>query len=121
MRRGILRAAQYTSILLWIVWASQSGSAQAVDAADTVAESRGESHIAGKATVHVDVSQRGAEPIPRYLTGKFCEHLGNNIYNGMDAQFCAIRRSPSTRSGPVRCRPMESRRFTASAIRLWLN
>ena len=33
-----------------------------------------------------------AEPIPRYLTGKFCEHLGNNIYNGMDAQ---ILRNPT--------------------------
>jgi len=25
--------------------------------------------------------------IPRNLTGKFCEHLGANIYNGMDAQI----------------------------------
>src|SRR5512138_1013008 len=25
--------------------------------------------------------------IPKFLTGKFCEHLGANIYNGMDAQI----------------------------------
>jgi len=30
--------------------------------------------------------------IPRNLTGKFCEHLGANIYNGMDAQ---ILRNPT--------------------------
>ena len=59
MRRGILRAAQYTSILLWIVWASHSGSAQAVGATDNAAESSGEPHVAGKATVHVDVSRPG--------------------------------------------------------------
>ena len=31
-------------------------------------------------------------PISKYITGKFCEHLGANIYNGMDAQ---ILRNPT--------------------------
>ena len=33
-----------------------------------------------------------AQPVPKYITGKFCEHLGSNIYQGMDAQ---ILRNPT--------------------------
>jgi len=50
---------------------------------------------------------RAAEPaphrIPRYLTGKFAEHLGNNIYNGMDAQ---ILRNPTFAPHPFASGPM---------------
>ena len=45
-----------------------------------------------QATLLVDASQISKTPIPRNLTGKFCEHLGANIYNGMDAQ---ILRNPT--------------------------
>ncbi|MBN1808527.1 MAG: hypothetical protein JW909_05625 [Planctomycetes bacterium] len=34
----------------------------------------------------------GAAPVPRFVTGKFCEHLGSNIYNGMHAQ---VLRNPT--------------------------
>ncbi|MHB8520279.1 MAG: alpha-L-arabinofuranosidase C-terminal domain-containing protein [Limisphaerales bacterium] len=42
---------------------------------------------ASRATLRVRTADRGLYPIPAYLTGKFAEHLGANIYNGMDAQI----------------------------------
>jgi alpha-N-arabinofuranosidase len=39
----------------------------------------------------------GAAAIPREITGKFCEHLGTNIYNGMDSQ---ILRNPTLADWP---------------------
>ena len=39
------------------------------------------------ATLRVRAGDRSPYPIPRYITGKFCEHLGFNIYHGMDAQI----------------------------------
>jgi alpha-N-arabinofuranosidase len=44
------------------------------------------------ATIRVRAVEKAKEPIPKYITGKFCEHLGTNIYNGMDAQ---ILRNPT--------------------------
>lgn len=45
-----------------------------------------------EASLRVLVGDRQSFRIPRNLTGKFCEHLGANIYNGMDAQ---ILRNPT--------------------------
>jgi len=45
-----------------------------------------------EATLVVHAGELASDPIPRELTGKFCEHLGANIYNGMDAQ---ILRNPT--------------------------
>ncbi|MGA2244451.1 MAG: alpha-L-arabinofuranosidase C-terminal domain-containing protein [Verrucomicrobiota bacterium] len=39
------------------------------------------------ATLHVLAAQRSDQRIPPYITGKFAEHLGQNIYNGMWAQI----------------------------------
>ena len=39
-----------------------------------------------QATLRVRAGERAAHPIPREMTGKFAEHLGHNIYHGMDAQ-----------------------------------
>jgi hypothetical protein len=36
--------------------------------------------------LRVHAGERSPHPIPAFLTGKFAEHLGFNIYNGMDAQ-----------------------------------
>ncbi len=38
-------------------------------------------------TIRVYASQVSNQRISHNLTGKFCEHLGANIYNGMDAQI----------------------------------
>ncbi|ESP89749.1 alpha-L-arabinofuranosidase C-terminal domain-containing protein [Candidatus Halobonum tyrrellensis] len=38
-----------------------------------------------EASVRIDPDSRG-DPVEPMLFGKFCEHLGNNIYHGMDAQ-----------------------------------
>ncbi|WP_160164622.1 alpha-L-arabinofuranosidase C-terminal domain-containing protein [Pedosphaera parvula] len=38
------------------------------------------------ATLRVQANQPSSFVIPRYITGKFSEHLHNNIYKGMDAQ-----------------------------------
>ncbi|MCD6364391.1 MAG: hypothetical protein J7M14_00795, partial [Planctomycetes bacterium] len=43
-------------------------------------------------TVAIDVSRFAELPISAMLYGKFCEHLGSNIYNGMEAQ---ILRNPT--------------------------
>ena len=51
-----------------------------------------ESKEAGRAVLSVRAAERSPHPIPRYITGKFCEHLGSNIYNGMDAQ---VLRNPT--------------------------
>ena len=45
-----------------------------------------ESNDASNAVLRVHAGQRSPYPISRYLTGKFAEHLGSNIYKGMDAQ-----------------------------------
>lgn len=45
-----------------------------------------------RATVRIRVKHRSAHRISPWLTGKFAEHLGWNIYNGMDAQ---ILRNPT--------------------------
>jgi len=49
------------------------------------------------ATLRIDASARAAHAIPVYITGKFCEHLGSNIYNGMCAQ---ILRNPTFAEHP---------------------
>ena len=38
-----------------------------------------------EAIVRLDVTTRGDTPVTPDLFGKFCEHLGNNIYQGMEA------------------------------------
>ncbi|MBP7051407.1 MAG: hypothetical protein KBE65_10370 [Phycisphaerae bacterium] len=40
-----------------------------------------------RASLVVHTTQKSQYPIPRYLTGKFCEHLYFNITNGMEAQI----------------------------------
>ncbi len=45
-----------------------------------------------RAVLRVRVDQPSHYPIPRFITGKFCEHLGANIYNGMEAE---ILRNPT--------------------------
>ena len=44
------------------------------------------------ASVSIDTAVRSPHPVTPLLMGKFCEHLGSNIYNGMDAQ---ILRNPT--------------------------
>lgn len=39
------------------------------------------------ATIRIDARNRSPYKIPAYITGKFAEHLGANIYGGMDAQI----------------------------------
>ena len=52
---------------------------------------------AAETTLVVHAADRASMRIPRFLTGKFAEHLGNNIYNGMDAQ---ILRNPTFAAWP---------------------
>ncbi len=40
-----------------------------------------------KASLVVHAVQKSPYPVPRFLTGKFCEHLYFNVTNGMDAQI----------------------------------
>ncbi|MCK4294934.1 MAG: hypothetical protein KAY65_17180 [Planctomycetes bacterium] len=40
-----------------------------------------------EATLRIRTGDRSPYPIGKYITGKFCEHLGYNIYHGMDAQI----------------------------------
>lgn len=50
-----------------------------------------------EAMVRIRAGQQAPQPISKYITGKFCEHLGTNIYNGMDAQ---ILRNPTLAEYP---------------------
>ena len=47
---------------------------------------------ASKASLTVDLSKVSPHTVNPFLYGKFCEHLGQNIYHGMDAQ---ILRNPT--------------------------
>ena len=51
-----------------------------------------------EATLRVLAGQRASYRIPRYITGKFAEHLGQNIYNGMFAQ---ILHNPTLAAFPI--------------------
>lgn len=44
------------------------------------------------AEVRVRAGEPAGQAIPKYITGKFCEHLGDNVYHGMDAQ---VLRNPT--------------------------
>ncbi len=92
MRSVIVRITLTVGIVLLAARTNCYCSPQTVDGVGGVVDSGNEASAAGKATIRVDVRRPGLEPIPRYLTGKFCEHLGSNIYNGMDAQ---ILRNPT--------------------------
>ena len=46
-----------------------------------------ESAEAGRATVEIDADVRSSYRVSPRLLGKFCEHLGANIYHGMEAQI----------------------------------
>lgn len=50
-----------------------------------------------EARVIVLADQPSPHPVPRFITGKFAEHLGSNIYNGMCAQ---IVRNPTFADWP---------------------
>jgi alpha-N-arabinofuranosidase len=56
-------------------------------AADFVATRFHESADPASAVLRVHAGERSPHPIPAFITGKFAEHLGFNIYNGMDAQI----------------------------------
>ena len=49
------------------------------------------------AALQIQPASRAPHPVARAITGKFAEHLGNNIYNGMDAQ---ILRNPTFAAFP---------------------
>lgn len=52
-----------------------------------------------KASLIIYPAEKSRHPIPRNITGKFCEHLYFNITNGMDAQ---ILRNPTFSDYPFR-------------------
>ena len=52
-----------------------------------------------KASLIIYTDEKSPHPIPRNITGKFCEHLFFNITNGMDAQ---ILRNPTFSDYPFR-------------------
>jgi len=55
-------------------------------------------------TLRVFADQRSGNRIPPYITGKFAEHLGQNIYNGMFAQ---VLRNPTLAAFPFATRDMD--------------
>ena len=48
---------------------------------------RSESSDLTEATVRVDGDARTDAAVDPQLYGKFCEHLGRNVYGGMDTQI----------------------------------
>lgn len=47
----------------------------------------GDVNAVEQASLIVHTDQKSAQRVPRFLTGKFCEHLYFNVTNGMDAQI----------------------------------
>ena len=72
--------------LLILVWLAAVPALRLV-AADFALRQLVESTNAAEAFIRVDVTKRSPFQIPREITGKFAEHLGFNIYHGMDAQI----------------------------------
>ena len=58
------------------------------------------SEDAGRARVTVDLEARSPVRVSPLLFGKFCEHLGSNIYGGMEAQ---VLRNPTFGAWPRAC------------------
>lgn len=72
------------------VEAKPAGSGEAIS--DTLS-------VTKRASLIVHASRKSAYPIPRHITGKFCEHLYFNVTNGMDAQ---ILKNPTLCDYPFR-------------------
>jgi len=51
------------------------------------AAARADGNAVEKASLVVYAAEKSKYPVPRYLTGKFCEHLYFNVTNGMEAQI----------------------------------
>ena len=49
-------------------------------------QSSSDGSVTEKASLVVHAAQKAAHHVPRFITGKFCEHLYFNVTNGMDAQ-----------------------------------
>ena len=56
-----------------------------------------------RATIRVRADRPAPQRVPRFITGKFAEHLWWNIYNGMDAR---VLRNPTFAEYPFRAGPM---------------
>ena len=89
-RRAVDRCVRRAWPASWIPVAHLLLAAYTSAAMTTPAESLFE-HVRGddaaRAEVAIDVSRRAGQPINPLLYAKFCEHLGSNVYNGMDAQI----------------------------------
>ena len=48
-----------------------------------VARAAEDGRTVGNASLVVYAAEKSQYPIPRYITGKFCEHLYFNVTNGM--------------------------------------
>ncbi len=70
-------------VLVFCLWPSGN---RAASPAMILRQSRA-SNDPQRAVVRVRTGERSPHKIPRYITGKFAEHLGWNIYKGMDAQL----------------------------------
>ncbi len=67
-----------------------------------------------RAELRVRAGRRSPHAIPRYITGKFAEHLGANIYHGMDAQ---VLRNPTLADWPFWTGQMTPDGVTSSSPR----
>jgi len=73
------------------------------------------------ATVWIDPAARSAYRVSPMLLGKFCEHLGSNIYHGMEAQILfnpTFGQWSFTASGPGISRPDGGVAFEADKTRI---
>src|ERR1043166_2183684 len=67
------------------------------DAAEAPIRTIRQGSDAARSTLRIRAGARSSYVIPKEITGKFAEHLGANIYNGMDAQ---ILRNPTLADYP---------------------
>src|SRR3974390_570676 len=74
-----LSSAMLLAVLSLLLQGAQGATRDANVPADT--------NAVEKASLVVHMDQKSPYLVPRFITGKFCEHLYFNVTNGMDAQI----------------------------------
>jgi alpha-N-arabinofuranosidase len=75
---------QMSIVVLFVLLCLSSGRTQETAQASSTSP---DSKAVEKASLIVHAGQKSSYNVPRFITGKFCEHLYFNVTNGMDAQI----------------------------------
>src|SRR3974377_1507401 len=74
-------------VIVWLIVLMTGGFVGKTAAEDLVLFRHSPSNDPRRATIRIDLETRSPYRVNPLLFGKFTEHLGHNIYNGIDAQI----------------------------------